>query len=452
MRKGMCLALMLLVLSAAVSVSPGRVPCLAALDELDASATQLVDMLAKGNYTGVVGKFDGVMARGLPQDKLRRVWEGLAAQVGPFQRRGGLRRQTLRQFQIIFVTCRFRRATLDVKVVFNADKQVAGLFFVPTVRPAMYSPPAYVKRDSFTEKGAIVRCGRWALPGTLAVPKAAGAAPAVVLVHGSGPNDRDETIGPNRPFRDLAWGLASRGLAVLRYEKRTKEYAATLAANGADITVKDESIDDAVAAVALLRKTPGIDPKRVFVLGHSLGGYLIPRIARQDPAAAGFIVLAGSTRPTEDLIVDQLNYLCSLDGAVSQQEKDYLDRVKARAALVKDAKLSAKTPAAQLPFGVPAKYWLDLRGYDPAKSARAIKRPMLILQGGRDYQVTMADFDGWKKSLAGRPNVRLKVYPALNHLFIAGEGKSSPVEYQTPGHVAEIVIADIAAWVAKPTR
>jgi fermentation-respiration switch protein FrsA (DUF1100 family) len=78
-----------------------------------------------------------------------------------------------------------------------------------------------------------------------------------------------------------------------------------------------------------------------------------------------------------------------------------------------------------------------------------LKTPLLILQGERDYQVTMDNFAAWKKGLAGRPNVTLKTYPKLNHLFIEGEGKSTPADYEKPGHVSEAVIADIAGWIKK---
>jgi fermentation-respiration switch protein FrsA (DUF1100 family) len=79
--------------------------------------------------------------------------------------------------------------------------------------------------------------------------------------------------------------------------------------------------------------------------------------------------------------------------------------------------------------------------------ARNIKRPILILQGGRDYQVTSEDFQGWKDSLSSRENVQFRLYPKLNHLFIEGERRSTPAEYEVPGHVAETVIEDIAAWI-----
>ena len=98
-------------------------------------------------------------------------------------------------------------------------------------------------------------------------------------------------------------------------------------------------------------------------------------------------------------------------------------------------------------LGVPASYWIDLKDYRPADLARGLTMPLLILQGERDYQVTMKDFQNWKDALAGQSNVTMKTYPDLNHLFIAGTGKSTPDEYQTPGNVALAVIQDIAAWI-----
>jgi fermentation-respiration switch protein FrsA (DUF1100 family) len=213
------------------------------------------------------------------------------------------------------------------------------------------------------------------------------------------------------------------------------------------LTVKEEAIYDVLLAVSLLRQTPGINAGKVFVLGHSLGATLAPRIAKLDDAISGLIVMAGTPRPLEDLIVEQMAYIYSVDGTVSETEKAQLDRFKSQAAKVKDPNLSAETPPRDLPFGIPAAYWLDLRRYNPAQMAAEIKQPMLILQGERDYQVTMEDFQGWKRALSSRKNVEFKSYPKLNHIFSEGEGKLTPAEYLKPGNVAEYVISDIANWI-----
>ena len=148
--------------------------------------------------------------------------------------------------------------------MFNPDKQIAGLFFAPSKLPAEYKTPGYADLDSFDEKEVIVGTGEWKLPGTLTIPKGQKECPAVILVHGSGPNDRDESIGPNKPFKDIAWGLASKKIAVLRYEKRTREHQKKLSKEKTPFTVKQESIDDALEAFNLLYRTPGIKKDSIF--------------------------------------------------------------------------------------------------------------------------------------------------------------------------------------------
>jgi dienelactone hydrolase len=274
------------------------------------------------------------------------------------------------------------------------------------------------------------------LPGTLTVPVGAGPFPAIVLVHGSGPNDRDETVGGAKIFKDLAEGLASRGIVVLRYEKRTMQYRARIAAIK-NYTVQEETVEDAVNAIALLRTQAEVNARRIFVLGHALGGYLAPRIAEQDGKLAGIILMAGNARPLEDLLVDQVTYM----GITGQQ----LENAKALQAKVKKlAPGDEDTPAFG---GVPVSYWLDLKDYDPPAAAKKLGIPMLILQGERDFQATMADFALWKAAVGSSKGVVMKSYPALNHLFVAGEGKSLPAEYSKPGHVAPAVIEEIAKFV-----
>jgi dipeptidyl aminopeptidase/acylaminoacyl peptidase len=299
--------------------------------------------------------------------------------------------------------CDFAAAKINIVITVNSAGQLAGLRLMP-------SAPEPVKPGEL-----VVATGSIRLPATLALPTGAGPFPVVVLVHGSGPNDRDETVGANAPFKDLAEGLAARGVATLRYVKRTKQVPSSVA------TVKEEVIDDALSALALARQQPGVDPKRVFLLGHSMGAYLAPRIAQGDPALAGIVLLAGSVRPMLDLAREQLQYL----GA----PLSVLDTLKAAA---------------------PQTYWDDLASYDPVALARKVQAPFLILQGERDYQVTMKEFELWREGLKARQDVTLKSYPKLNHLFLEGEGKSLPAEYSTPGHIPAYVLDDIAAFVKKP--
>jgi dienelactone hydrolase len=411
---------------------------------LVARAREVVERLVSGEVEPLIPTFDDKMKAAIDADGLRKLAPSLVAQFGAFKSLNGTRTDAQSGFRVVFVSCTFERADVDIRVAFDSFDRIAGIGFRPATTTA-YTAPAYVTAAAFRDEAFTVDAGGWPLEGTLSLPAGDGPFPGVVLVHGSGPNDRDESIGPNKPFRDVAEGLASRGIAVLRYDKRTRTHGNRVAALR-DFTTKGEVVDDAVAAVKKMRETRGIRADRVFVLGHSLGGMLAPRIAAADASIAGLILMAAAATPLEQAIVNQTRYLAMLDGKVSAEEQTQLDAVTRLATDVRALKPS-DPPLTAASFSAPASYWIDLRGYDPPAAASGLKQSMLVLQGERDYQVTMDDFASWRRALGSRSNVQFKSYPTLNHLFIAGSGPASPAEYSQPGHVDEAVIRDIAAWV-----
>lgn len=375
----------------------------------------------------------------------QQIRSGLAQQYGAVTRLGDAWHEDVvqgyRRFRVPVV---FAKETLDFRVVMDAEGRVAGLFFVPHVDHAALAAPANAPE---AEIDVTVGDGENGLPGLLALPAGKGPFPAVVLVHGSGPNDRDETLGINKPFRDLAWGLAERGVAVLRYDKRSLVRPQELLALGDAATVKDEVIDDALAALRLLRGRPEIDAGRVFVLGHSLGGMLVPRIAAAaDPRPAGVIALAGATLPLPEKMLSQMRYIAEADGTVTDQEKTQLAAVETEVATLRDA-IAGKAPAPGLHLGAPVGYFRDLEAHDPPAEAVALGLPILVLQGDRDYQATMEDFARWQAALTGRPGACLKVYEGLDHLFRHGTGPSTPADYERPEPLSPEVIDDVAAWI-----
>ena len=296
------------------------------------------------------------------------------------------------------------------------------------------------------ERPVVVGAKPTALPGTLTLPAGPGPFPGVVLVHGSGPQDRDETIGGSKLFRDLAWGLATKGVAVLRYEKRTR--AAPFYFVGRRYTIDDETVVDAVLATSLLRAQPEIDRRRTVVLGHSLGGVFGPVIAARDTLLAGIVIMAGATTSTfADIIERQIAYLAALppaDTAGLGAMRQFLG--PAVPALRKLT--AADTATAMMISLAPASYWYSLMSYDMAAASREVRVPMLVLQGGRDYQMTVADLEAWKAAVGPKGGVTVRIYPLLNHAFVAGTVPSIPSEYAAPGRVAPEVIDDIAAWMA----
>jgi dienelactone hydrolase len=402
---------------------------------------------AAGEFASVEERFTDQMKAAMPPGRMAELWKSLVTQVGAHKScEPKPRVVAIADKQMVITPCDFERARIDIQLAFDSAGRISGMAMRPAAAAtAPYALPAYATPSAYTEAAMTVGSGEWTLPATLTLPVGTKPVPAVILVHGSGPNDRDETVGANKPFKDLALGLASRGIAVLRYDKRTKVHGAKLAA-ASSFTVKQEVVDDVLEALKTLRANRRIDAARIYVLGHSLGGMLVPRIAAADPSIPGFIVLAGATRPLEDAIPAQLRYLANADGTISPEEQKGIDQATAIADSVRALK-PADAASGRLISGAPASYWLDLRGYDPPSAAKQVKRRMLILQGERDYQVTVEDLGRWKAALGSRRDVTFRSYPALNHLFIAGTGPSLPTEYLAAGHVAEEVIRDIATWV-----
>ena len=333
------------------------------------------------------------------------------------------------------------RGGLTVVISVDDTGILHDLVLAPPV--ASWAPPPYASPRKFTEHEITVGSGSLAVPGTMTLPRKGGPHPGVVMLT-AGPFDRDLTTGPNRPFKDLAWGLASRGVAVVRFDKVNYVHGQIAAEPG--FTMVDEYVPHAVAAVRMLQQHPDVDPARVFVLGHSGGGKAAPRVAAAEPSVAGLVILAGDTLPLPQAIIRVAHYLSDL--APDPATATAVETFHRQAALTEDPELSEATPAADLLFGWPASYWLDLRRYDPVATAAGLDKPMLILQGRRDYQVTVDDdLAGWQAGLVHRPDVTIRIYDAADHLFFAGTGQSQPADYEAPQHVDPAVVDDIANWL-----
>jgi uncharacterized protein len=369
-------------------------------------AVAVTEMIRDGRFAEAEELFAVPLRAVVSADALRAGWLALTGSRGPVRTVGepaaepsgaGLVRVR------VPVTCEHGGLTVLMSV--DGAGLLQGLVIEP-VAAGSWTAPSYAAPDRFAEHEVRAGSGPLAVPGTLSVPYGDGPWPGVVLLSGGGPFDRDQTSGPNKPLKDLAWGLASRGAAVVRFDKVTCAHAGQVA----DFTIADEYVPHAVAAVRLLRDHPAVDPARVFVAGHSAGGKAAPRVAAAEQAVA--------------------------------------ETITRQAALAGSPGLSPATPASELPFGLPASYWLDLRDYDPVATAVALDKPMLILQGGRDFQVTAEDdLSGWQAGLGHRADVTIRVYDADNHLFFPGTGPSTPAEYETPQHVDPAVVAGIARWL-----
>lgn len=348
------------------------------------------------------------------------------------------------------VTYTFQTSAVPVNLTLrlNAAGEIDDMYIAAQANSA-YQKPAYEDAAAYTEREVTIE-GAMALPGTLTLPAGDGPFPAIVLVHGSGTNDRDEAIGSAKPFRDLAVGLAAQGIAVLRYDKVTYEHTFKVAADS-KFTLKKETVDDALKAVQLLKRTPEVDASRIFVAGHSQGGYAMPLITAGDANGdiAGTILLSGPSGKFADVLTEQQAELVSrvkqlgLDPAPYEQQAAVYTSI---AAMVNDPQYTVDHMPEQFP-AQPAYWWFEQKNYVPAELAKQQSGPMLILQGENDWQVTMKQFESWKAALQNRNDVTFKSYPQVNHLLAKVNSLSTGAEYAQPSNVSKEIIDDIAAWV-----
>lgn len=414
-----------------------------------------MDALIREDFKAAAVYYDQSLGADFSADTLQRFWKLYLKESGDVIKQMEVKNEFYEDTLVTIVTTLLcQKGKWDFKFIYSEANLIVRMLIekTPPPVPKSYQFPDYVDGEHVREYSVTIGKGEWSLPGAVTLPTAPGKYPAVILVHGSGPMDRDETIFSNKPFKDLAWGLASQGIAVLRYDKRTKHHYKKIGKERPVLTPQFEVIDDVLEAVKVLQKNKDIEHDHIFVLGHSLGGMLAPRILKRDSTIAGMIVLSGNARPLEDLILEQVEYVYGLDGVQNDERKKIIDQIRRQRQAVKSPTLSIRTPPDSLPLQVPAPYWLDLQNYNPPLFASKLKKPMLILQGERDYQVTMEDFKLWKKFLPPSEDREYKSYPDLNHLYVSGAGKSRPNEYKTPAHVAKETIDDIAAWVKKRSK
>lgn len=309
-----------------------------------------------------------------------------------------------------------------------------------------YREPSYAAPDATLEREVVVGTA-WPLPGTWTCPSGSGRHPAVVLVGGSGEVNRDSANRVNKPFRDIALGLATRGICVLRYDKRKAAYPERIMAGLETLTIRDDTIDDALLAIALARLQPETDAGSVFVAGHSLGAFAVPRLSRSSQVPCGFVTMAGTVGPLEQVFVPQARRYAAADGEVTEAERAQIAELELAVGRVQELQPGMEIDRKLLPGRLPAAYWLDLKAHPAAIDAEAMTRPVLVLMGKRDMKVSAEAMAGWRLHLRNNQLASFLTYPTLNHQFI--HQPDGFVGDMPPGNVAEVVIDDIARWIAQ---
>jgi len=401
-----------------------------------------VEAITSAKFEKAEGYYSPELAEALQKGKLEFVWKGLIRNTGDFEVVVESKREDREDFYSVVSTLKFENVYMDMVMTANKDEQISGLFF----RPSQYTGdleqiPAYVDSTKFIAEEVEFDCQGYKMYGTLIIPKNQRSFPIVIMATGSGPNDRDEKIGANRPFKNLAQGLATLGVATLCYDKRTLTHASLLA-DLPNFDIDNEYTEEIDAAINFLSEK--YQGRNLYFLGHSMGAFMAPRIMNTNTELKAGVMLAANARPLEDLVLEQTEYIMAQTGDINQLSLALTKKGVAEVKKITKMKSKVEEP---LLLGLSKAYWLSLNKYELLNEAKAVTEPMLVLQGERDYQVTMEDFNIWKTSFGKSSNWKFQSYADLNHLFMTGEGQSKPQEYLKPGFVSEEVVADIARFI-----
>ena len=393
-------------------------------------AKAFVEAFCNKQYDTAISYIDTSIQSKVTPALLGQINNGLNQKIGSFKGVLDINQHKAGNYLNCFVYTAFEKDSMDIKTVLNKENKIVGFFFVKHEE----HPNAY-----------NIKSGNLTLPGTLLIAKDNTQKKLVILVHGSGANDRDETLGQLKPFKDLSKGLLNEGISSYRYDKRSYVSPESLPKN---LTIDDVVTNDVINIIHYFNNNDSFRNYKLYVIGHSLGAFMAPRIAKRAKGAlSGVVMMAAPARPIQDLVLEQLTYLDSLNPNKELTEK--LKAVKQQLHYMHSNSFNENSPSDSLLSKQPASFWLSFKAYKPLEVIKSIQTPFLILQGEKDYQVQMTDFNLWKKATRGMSNITFKSYPALSHLFMQSNGIPSPKDYEGEKHISSQVIKDIASWIKK---
>ena len=304
-----------------------------------------------------------------------------------------------------------------------------------------------------TEKIIVGEHTEFPLNGLLTLPdEIIDPVPAVVFVHGSGASNMDEKVGKLTPFKDLADGLARHGIASIRYDKRSFTHGwKMLRDKNTVVTVKEETIEDAILATEILRKDSRINAERIFIIGHSMGAMLAPRIDAEGGNYRGLILMAGTPRKLEQVMIEQMEEAMSMMKGISRK---IAEKQKQKISSMFDGLYDLSDEEAKkkkVGGGTTLYYFKEMGEHTAEKYLAEIQKSMLIMQGEKDFQVKAdKDFKAYQEHLSERKDVTFKLYENLNHAFVPsiyGNISKAKKEYNIEQHISEEVVEDIADWI-----
>lgn len=423
-------------------------------EDYEKAAREFIALAEKQDWETLYPLLSGNLQKYLPKEQLPQFWAGFTSAYGKINTVSLQENQHNGLHQKVKLLITAENGPFVFVLNYDGHGKIDDFHTENANDPSQIINPSYNHPENYIEKQITIGEEPFTLPGVLTLPKGDGPFPVVVLVHGSGPNDMDETVYGFKPFRDLAVGLANHGIAVLRYDKRTNTHAIK-ASRDPKFTIMEETVLDANLAAKALTSIPKVDDKNIFVLGHSQGGYALPLILENDKnkTIKGAIGVAGPTGKFHDLLLWQMEQgLLRAEKMNAPKEqidaaKAQVDWLKTQIAYLENPQYSRDNLPPQFQLSPPY-WWFDLNEYDPTELIKEQDVPLLFLQGGKDVQVPAHYLDSWKAALEGQKNAQYQLYPDMMHFLVNFKGEPNGItEYMTPGNVPEDFIGDIAEWI-----
>ncbi|MDZ4666741.1 MAG: dienelactone hydrolase family protein [bacterium] len=412
--------------------------------QTEAKAKSVLDLFVAKKFADIEKQVDTLYQSYYSATTFERDWAELTGTYGEFLSAKPVNFEANEFYNFIGFKIEFAYLPYIFNISFNNKGEIIYVSFMQAHN--IYVAPDYCDVSKFLERKLTVNNGFYEMPGLLTVPNNQSKSPLVIILAEAGPTDKDGSFEENRPYKDIAWGLASMGYAVYRYEKRSNNYGIyMLRDKGAyeTFTPREDLLNDLYKAIDTLKTLPDIDPSRIYVLGHGQGGMLLPLVAKERREVKGIVLMGATAKRQQENMIDQYKYLTK----VTPYKKAEYDEQTINAKRSMDKNLKPLTEHKFMPYGVQATYWIWLNQYKQVEIAQKLKKPILILHGNRDYQTNMEDLGIWRKALKNNPFGTVKDYPKLNHLFYSGDIESTYSEYFIRGNIPEYVIKDIYTWL-----
>lgn len=377
------------------------------------------------------------LKKSLSREQLNSVFSSFEAQCGSYLKSENWFVASFNNQWLITSCLVFQNIEIKLEMTIGKDSIIYGLYFKPLAK----KKNKLISDDvSYREEKAIIKTGKFSMDALMCYPSHRELFPCVILIPGSGPADMNETIYSNTPFLDIAHFLAKQGIASLRFNKRTFQCGSEMDPN--KITLNEEYVEDVLSAIELLKKNSNIDGKRIYLVGHSLGGMILPRILSKTSDVKGAVFMAANSSRLEDIILKQVLCLNSFPNDKVVELRSQVENVKK----IIDGDFDPKVGT---PLNLPFSYWKDLGLYKPIKMLNKVSIPMLFVNGGRDYQVPVEELLEWKRNLKNKENVSFKIYPTLSHIFMEGSEKPGPNDYIKKSVVSKDFLNDLSDWIKK---